>query len=387
MRPTRPIRCARMIKYLGSKRVLLPRIAELAGALPDVRVAADVFTGTTRVAQAFKRMGMFVHANDMSTYAATFARTYVEADAASVDLERVASLLNEAEQLRPIDGYVTETFCRQARFFHPDNGRRIDAIRGWIADRYGAGSGSEPDTDIERAMLLTSLIEAADRVDSTTGVQMAYLKQWAARALQPMRLRVPELIAGRGRAWQLDAVDFARRVGAVDLAYLDPPYNQHSYLGNYHVWETLAAGDEPEAYGVARKRIDVRTRRSAWNSKRTAAHEMRELIGALDATWLLVSFNAEGHIDIDDIIDMLATRGDPVAAIGLPHRRYVGAQIGIHDLNGKRVGNIGHLHTTEWLLLAGPDALQHARAAMRDGDAVAARTVGGDGLEPPTLSV
>ena len=31
-------------------------------------------------------------------------------------------------------------------------------------------------------MLIVSLMEAADRVDSTTGVQMAFLKQWAARS-------------------------------------------------------------------------------------------------------------------------------------------------------------------------------------------------------------
>ena len=48
-------------------------------------------------------------------------------------------------------------------------------------------------------VLLTSLIEAADRVDSTTGVQMAYVKQWADRSFRPLELRVPELVAGAGR--------------------------------------------------------------------------------------------------------------------------------------------------------------------------------------------
>ena len=72
------------------------------------------------------------------------------------------------------DGYVTETFCRRSRFFQPHNGRRIDAIRDAIERDY-RDSWMYP-------VLLTSLIEAADRVDSTTGVQMAYVKQWAARA-------------------------------------------------------------------------------------------------------------------------------------------------------------------------------------------------------------
>ncbi len=49
----------------------------------------------------------------------------------------------------------------------------------------------------------------------------------------------------------------------VDLAYLDPPYNQHRYAGNYHVWETLMAWDAPEHYGVACKRIDLRDKHTA----------------------------------------------------------------------------------------------------------------------------
>ena len=87
-------------------------------------------------------------------------------------------------------GYVTETFSRQARFFQPHNAARIDAVRDAIDSEY-AGSPLFP-------ILLTSLIEAADRVDSTTGVQMAYVKQWAPRSSKPLELRVPELLAGAG---------------------------------------------------------------------------------------------------------------------------------------------------------------------------------------------
>ncbi len=51
--------------------------------------------------------------------------------------------------------------------------------------------------------------------------------------------------------------------------YLDPPYNQHRYFTNYHVWETLVRGDEPEHYGIACKRLDARedSTRSVFNSK------------------------------------------------------------------------------------------------------------------------
>ena len=47
-------------------------------------------------------------------------------------------------------------------------------------------------------------ILAADRVDSTTGVQMAFLKQWAARSHNQLELRLPDLLPraahGKGNA-------------------------------------------------------------------------------------------------------------------------------------------------------------------------------------------
>ena len=149
-----------------------------------------------------------------------------------------------------VDGYVTRTFCEQARYFQPHNGRRIDAIRDEI-DR------SHPDGPL-RPILLTALLLAADRVDSTTGLQMAFLKQWSPRSHQALELRVPELLPGPGRTVRGDAMRTVDLLDHVDLMYLDPPYNQHRYFTNYHVWETLVRWDEPEHYGIACKRVDAR---------------------------------------------------------------------------------------------------------------------------------
>ena len=75
----------RVIKYLGSKRRLVPVLSEICRAA-GARTALDLFTGTTRVAQAFKAQGVHVTAVDSARYAHVFARTYVEADAASTDM-------------------------------------------------------------------------------------------------------------------------------------------------------------------------------------------------------------------------------------------------------------------------------------------------------------
>ncbi len=342
-----------MIKYIGSKRRLVPvlaRVCEASGA----RTALDLFTGTTRVAQAFKAQGLHVTAADSARYAHTFARTYIETDAATTDTGALTAAVAHLNSLPGTEGYVTEEFSRQARFFQPHNAMRIDAARDAIESEY-AGSPLYP-------LLLTSLIEAADRVDSTTGVQMAYVKQWAPRSFNPLELRVPELLAGDGRAIRGDAVDLVHGgvLGHVDLAYLDPPYNQHRYFTNYHVWETLVAWDAPEAYGVARKRVDARdpSTRSAFNSKKTMPAALASVVEAVDCDLLVLSYNDESWLELDELESMCASSGRrDVATLAFDSTRYVGARIGIFDPSGRKVGRIGHLSNRELLVIAGKPAM------------------------------
>ncbi len=338
-----------MIKYLGSKRRLVPALSVLAAA-SGARRALDLFTGTTRVAQAFKRLGMEVVAVDRARAAHVLARCYVATDPVATPevVDEARSALDALDALTGHPGYVTETFCVRSRFFHPDNGARIDAIRDAIERDY-AGTPLWP-------VLLTSLLEAADRVDSTTGVQMAYLKQWAPRALRPLELRLPVLVDGPGRAIRGDAVDLVggAELGPVDLAYVDPPYNQHRYEANYHVWETLVAWDAPAHFGVACKREDLRdpANRSAFNSKRTMPDALARVVAGLEADVVVVSCSDEAWLDVATLVELCSVRGH-VAVVGFDSARYVGAQIGIHGPTGRRVGQVTRLRNVEYLVIGG----------------------------------
>jgi adenine-specific DNA-methyltransferase len=344
-----------VIKYLGSKRTLTPLLETIAGALP-VRMAADMFAGTTRVGQALRAAGIEVVSNDTASYSEQLGIAYVEEDG-RLDRGSLREQLAHLAGLPGSDGYVTRTFSHQARYFHPDNGRRIDAIRDEI-ERLRLGR-------LERGVLLTSLLEAADRVDSTVGVQMAYLKQWAPRALRPLELREPRAVPGpAGTAVRRDANQLAGELDGIDLAYLDPPYNQHSYFGNYHVWETLARGDRPDHYGVACKRVDTRDNRSPYNSRRAAWDALADLVRRLTATWLVVSFSDEGFHRPGQLLELLAERGH-TGAIAVDSRRYVGARIGIHSPAGRRVGEISHLRNTELVFVCGPSRTLLGRVLAR----------------------
>jgi len=291
-----------MIKYLGSKRLLLPYIEGTVAALPAARSVCDLFAGTTRVGQALKRMALFVISNDTAAYSEVFGRCYIEADADAVDHSEVAGLLDQLASLPPRAGYFTETFCVRSRFFQPENGMRIDAIRDGIDEMHL----EEP----MRSIVLTSLIEAADRVDSTTGLQMAYLKEWAPRSYQDLELRVPEMTAGTGEVHCEDANELVRRLPEVDLLYLDPPYNQHSYFSNYHIWETLVRNDSPPVYGKACKRVDCRTAKSPYNSRTVCFEALADIVRRARARYLLVSFNDEGFVSRGELEEVLSERGE-----------------------------------------------------------------------------
>ena len=96
-------------------------------------------------------------------------------------------------------------------------------------------------------------------------------------------------------------LELAAGLGPFDLAYLDPPYNQHRYFTNYHVWETLVAWDAPEHYGVACKRIDARdpATQSAFNSKRTMPAALATVVGQVDCELLVLSYNDEAWSSVD----------------------------------------------------------------------------------------
>jgi len=333
-----------VIKYLGSKRRLVPVLGELVSRT-GASTAIDLFTGTTRVAQEFKRRGAGVWAVDSAAYSRVFAECYIAIDGRRVDRAELDAAIAHLQTLPGVDGYVTETFCRRSRYFQPFNGIRIDAIRDAIESDFRA-SPLHP-------VLLTSLLEAADRVDSTTGVQMAYLKEWAPRSFAPLTLRVPELLRGDGHTVSGDALELAPKLPEVDVAYLDPPYNQHRYFTNYHVWETLVRWDAPAHYGVACKRLDARESRtrSPFNARATMAPALAEVIRDLRARVMIVSISDESWVSLEALLEMCDA--DSVEVLTFDSRRYVGAQIGIFNPSGERVGRVSHLRNREHLVIAG----------------------------------
>jgi adenine-specific DNA-methyltransferase len=334
-----------MIKYLGSKRTLLfwiLQVVEQLTKIESVKTVLDPFSGSARVAHALKSKGFQIIAGDYAHYAYILAKALVESDAKVYSPEHIKPILDHLNSLPAEEGWFTEHYAHKARFFQPFNAARIERIRKEI------DVVSEGDERL-RAILLTSLMLAADKVDSTTGIQMAFLKQWSPRSYNPLHLEYPPLLSGEGTALLGDAIDIVKEY-EVDLLYLDPPYNQHSYLANYHIWETLVLFDTPTCYGVAQKRSDVQTRKSTFNSRRKAKEALRNVVYNSRAKVILLSFSNEGFHTEADLLEIAREKGY-VTVLRRPYKRYVGAQIGIYNPKGEKVGKVSHLKNEELLFV------------------------------------
>jgi adenine-specific DNA-methyltransferase len=292
-------------------------------------------------------LGHHVTSSDLASYSYVFAKTWIELDSNAVNQRELIDALAHLNGLKPEAGYFTQSFCIDARYLQPKNGERVDSAREVIETEYKESWLYYP--------LLTALILAADRVDSTTGLQMAFLKSWAARSNKPLELIDPILMPGRGSAIQGDALEIASKLPATDLAYLDPPYNQHRYFANYHVWESLVRWDKPETYGIANKRVDVKddSTKSAFNSRKTMSAALAKVIADLKCETLMLSYNNESWLSRDELHSICEGKGR-VEILDYDFKRYIGAHIGVYNKAGQKVGEPTHSRNIEHIVLAGP---------------------------------
>jgi len=299
------------VKYIGSKRKLIPYILEAVNDLPVTRML-DTFTGTTRVSQAFRKSGWTVCAGDLSwaseAYAALFLQTLPE------HLPVLQALVDELNTLEGQDDWITKSYCDVrgesggiVRVWKPKNGRKADAIRNTIQTWETSGR-----IDHQMALRLTAiLILAMDVVDSTVGVQQAYLKEWASRAENDIRLSIPEDITsgpcGEFVGGSCLTVDYPRAT----LAYLDPPYSTHSYATYYHIWDSIARWDKPDVCLDTNRRKDRSgkhfdtTMKSPWNSKKTALSAFEALLDRLPVDYILLSYSTESLLSLAELEPIL----------------------------------------------------------------------------------
>ena len=327
------------VKYIGSKASLVDIIlAFVFEHLPAdaPKIILDVFTGTTRVAQAFRSKGWRVITSDLSWAAEAYAHAFIQRTTASG--ARIPALIEELRAVAPQSGWITSTYCDVVaaaggvvKMWKPVNGQKADAMRTQIQSWLESGHCSAH----EAMILITCLIFALDKVDSSVGVQQAYLKTWAARASNPLELRdLPFYDGPAGTHIVGDAL--VNEYPGATVAYLDPPYSAHSYSTYYHIWDSICRWDRPAVGLKTNRRIDRvssseeqdESMLSAWNSKRTALEAFLMLVSRLPVEYVVISYNDESLVPLDNLIGALEAAYPTVIVKKIPYRRNIMAQIG-----------------------------------------------------------
>lgn len=311
------------VKYIGSKATLVDKIlANIERNLPamegPVRII-DVFTGTTRVSQALRSKGYHVQSSDLAwaseAYAHAFLLRTMESSKRIPDfIMELRAKLEQQGTLTP--DWITKTYCDVSgvtgglvRMWKPKNGLRADFLRNWIDEMYS----TDKITYHEMMILITCVIFALDKVDNSVGVQQAYLKDWAVRTdntLELLDLPYYDGPVGKHIVGNCLSVEYE----AADVAYLDPPYSSHSYSTYYHIWDSITRWDKPEVSLSTNRRVDRVSKNddfdgemvSLWNSKRTALQAFLDVCGRLPVPHLLISYNNESIVPLDDLLKALA---------------------------------------------------------------------------------
>lgn len=333
------------VKYIGSKQALLGNILGfIAEKHPAPGRIIDVFTGTTRVAQAFRAAGWTVETSDLSWASEAYAHAFLLRTAESgVRIPTLITRLRTATATAATaTGWLTQHYCEATAVDDPTtriqmwtraNGLRADAMRDTIAAWEASGEISHH----EAMILVAALILALDKVDSSVGVQQAYLKTWAARALNPLDLQdLPAPIDGPVAAAHHVGDCLSVSYGEADIAYIDPPYSAHSYATYYHIWDSITRWDKPAVGLKTNRRIDRVARSdefdadmvSAWNSKRTALTAFIQLVERLPVRAVVVSYNDESLVPLEALVKALMERWPGTEVRGIAYRRNVMCKIG-----------------------------------------------------------
>jgi adenine-specific DNA-methyltransferase len=307
-----------LITYIGNKRALLSplcaAIATVQRRLGRQRLRIlDAFSGSGVVSRALKAHASELVANDIEGYARAISECYLS-NRSTVDLAAArdaAAHLNGVVNSAPLEpGFIERLYAPRDEaditrtdraFYTPGNARRLDNYRR-LLDSY-------PPEVV--TLLLGPLLAAASVHANTAGVFKGFYKDRAtgvgkfggsgadalARIRGEIRLAAPVLSRFECpyRVFQLDANELVRREGGFDLAYFDPPYNQHPYGSNYFMLNLLVDYREPTEISPV-SGIPAGWRRSDYNVRSKSLARLAELIDTVDARFVLLSFNDDGFV-------------------------------------------------------------------------------------------
>jgi len=351
-----------LITYIGNKRSLLRFIGRAVEQVKlelgrDKLDVFDAFSGSGVVSRFFKAHAARIVSNDLEAYAAAVARCFLT-NKSAVDYpllgEVVAELNSRVSVKSSTPGFIEELYSPRDEenissedrvFYTRENARRLDSYRQLL--------DTVPDTI--RHLLMGPLLSKASVHANTAGVFKGFYKDRrtgigrfggsGADALTRIKgliaMEVPVLsnFECEFEVHQEDANALAGKLKGLDLAYIDPPYNQHPYGSNYFMLNLLLKYERPKEVSRV-SGIPADWQRSGYNVRSKAMSLLRDLLEKIDSSYLLISFSNEGFIKPGEMVQMLNAIGD----VRVFESRY-NAFRGCRNFDGRSI------HVTEQLFL------------------------------------
>lgn len=385
-----------LITYIGNKRALLPFIGQ---GLELVRrelgkeklTCLDLFSGSGIVSRYLKQFATFIAANDMEVYSVLINRCYLS-DKDDIPAARITQLHQSlvtalqqrlaAFELGRASGAASSQPGFISRLYAPHDENNIKKTDRCFYTRYNAACLDYARQLIDemvpaelRHFFIAPLLSEASIHANTAGIFKGFYKNSRtgvgqfggngkdalSRILGKIELKLPVFsnFSCRSQVFNRNANELvtseelyaplkelssnltASSSPLYDLAYFDPPYNQHPYGSNYFMLNLVADYKEPDEDAISRvSGIPRNWNRSAYNKKRQVAASFLELVKNVRARYVLVSFNSEGFIPKDDIIALLSQ----VGSVQVLESKY-------NTFRGSRNLKAREIHVKEYLFL------------------------------------
>lgn len=320
-----------IITYIGNKRSLLPLI-EFGVELvkkdlgKDKLSFLDLFSGTGIVSRLFKKHASMIYANDLESYSYVNNQCFLS--------NRSPDLLRETAFYKiKLDSLIEENWCTDgfiSEMYSPNDdnhivqGERVFYTRRNAEYLDTARQQLEAIPEEYRTLLMGPLLSEASIHTNTSGVFKGFYKDRngvgcfggagknaLARIMSPIAIKEPilSLFQCPFEVTQLDAYDAVRCLPEVDVAYLDPPYNQHPYGSNYFMLNLLVNYQRPVSFSRV-SGIPTDWNRSPYNKAKQAKSELFKVIDSCRASFILLSYNSEGFISYPEMVEFLGQLGD-----------------------------------------------------------------------------
>lgn len=339
---------SQLITYIGNKRALLDFIGEgvqlVQNKLKKEKLSClDIFAGSGIVSRYLKQYSSEIAANDLEEYSVIINKCYLSevSDDELAELkvlykkliEKIDCRMKELELQREKGTYVHPGFISELYapsdlenitksdrcFYTPYNANYIDVCRQLISTEI---------PEKYQHFFIAPLLSQASIHANTAGIFKGFYKNSKtgtgqfggngknalSRIMGKIELPFPVFLntGCKSRVYNENANELVKNpsVGTFDLAYFDPPYNQHPYGSNYFMLNLIAKYQRPDCEKISRvSGIPKDWNRSAYNKKRQVYDAMLDLVQSVKARFVLISFNSEGFISKEDMEELLSNCG------------------------------------------------------------------------------